>query len=123
MSAARRPSRPPDPRNVSRPQDISRLRTRRRDARRRRRLARTDLALGLAGAIVLLVATPGLAIAALIALLVLLLCGLSFFLERRRRVRSEHAERANGANGRAPRASRHSRPRPGVARKERRSAP
>ncbi|MEA2201175.1 MAG: hypothetical protein QOI89_1771 [Solirubrobacteraceae bacterium] len=123
MSAARRPSRPPDSPNVSRPQDISRLRSRRRDARRRRRLARTDLGLGLAGAIVLLVATPGLAIAALIALLVLLLCGLSFLLERRRRIRSEHAGRANGANGRAPRASRRARPRAGVTREERRSAP
>jgi uncharacterized membrane protein len=64
--------------------DISRLRTRRRQARRRRRrLAGLDLGLGLLTAIALLLATPGLAIVAAVALLVLVFCILSVALERR----------------------------------------
>jgi len=103
---------------VSQPQDIAPPRARRRDARRRRRLARTDLGLGLVGAIVLVLATPGLAIAALIALLVLVLCGLSFLLERRRRVR---AERAGGQPPTAL-ASRRARAPASIARERRRSS-
>jgi len=57
------------------------LRERRRAARRRR-LARIDVAIGVVGGGVILLATPGLAIAALIALIVLLLCGASFAVER-----------------------------------------
>ncbi|HEX4187212.1 MAG TPA: hypothetical protein VHY83_04865 [Solirubrobacteraceae bacterium] len=56
---------------------------RRRDARRRRHLARVDLALGIVGAVVLVVATPGLAITGLVALIVLVLCLLTFVAERR----------------------------------------
>jgi hypothetical protein len=56
---------------------------RRRDARRRRHVARVDLGLGVAGAVVLLLATPGLAITALVALIVLVLCLLTLVLERR----------------------------------------
>ena len=56
---------------------------RRRDARRRRHLARVDLGLGIVGAVVLLVATPGLAITGLVALIVLVLCLLTFVAERR----------------------------------------
>jgi hypothetical protein len=41
-----------------------------------------DVGLGLACAVVLIVATPGLAITAVVALLVLIVCGLSFVLER-----------------------------------------
>ncbi|HWW90903.1 MAG TPA: hypothetical protein VNY35_09010 [Solirubrobacteraceae bacterium] len=63
---------------------VSRLHARRREARRRRHLARVDVGLGLAGAAVLVIATPGLAITGLVALIVLVLCGLMFALERRR---------------------------------------
>jgi hypothetical protein len=65
------------------PRDMSHLRARRRQARRRQRLLRVDLGLGVLGAIVLLLATPGLAIAAIFALLLLLLCVLSIVIERR----------------------------------------
>jgi hypothetical protein len=41
--------------------------------------------LGLVGAAVLVIATPGLAITGLVALIVLALCGLTFALDRRRR--------------------------------------
>jgi Flp pilus assembly protein TadB len=64
------------------PRDLSQLHARRRQARRRRNLARLDVGLGLVCAVVLIVATPGLAITALVALLVLVVCGLSFVLER-----------------------------------------
>jgi Flp pilus assembly protein TadB len=64
------------------PRDLSQLHARRRQERRRRNLARLDVGLGLACAVVLIVATPGLAITALVALLVLVVCGLSFVLER-----------------------------------------
>ena len=66
---------------------MSRLHARRREARRRSRLFRVDLALGLVGGIVLLLATAGLAIAALIALALLGLCAVSVLVERRRRSR------------------------------------
>jgi Flp pilus assembly protein TadB len=69
------------------PGDVSRLQARRRDARRRQHLARVDLGLGVVGAVVLLVATPGLAITGLVALIVLVLCLLTFALERRSRRR------------------------------------
>jgi hypothetical protein len=65
--------------------DARRLRAWRRDAGRTRHLARVDLGLGLLGALLLLLVTPGLAITGLIALIVLLLCTLTFLLERRRR--------------------------------------
>ena len=64
------------------PRDLSRLHARRRQARRRRNLARLDVGLGLASAVVLIFATPGLAITAIVALLVLVVCGLSYLLER-----------------------------------------
>ena len=63
------------------PRDLSRLHARRRQARRRRNLARLDVGLGLVCAAVLILATPGLAITFLVALLVLVVCGLSFVLE------------------------------------------
>ena len=62
--------------------DMSRLRERRRRARRRRRLARLDAALAVTGAIVVLLATPGLAIAALVALILLAVCLASLVWER-----------------------------------------
>jgi Flp pilus assembly protein TadB len=64
--------------------DMSQMRSRRRAARRRRRLARLDLGFGVLGAVVLLLATPGLAIAALVALVLIAVCILSVALERRR---------------------------------------
>jgi len=65
--------------------DVSRLQGRRRAARRRRHVARVDVGLGLVGAAVLVIATPGLAITGLVALIVLALCGLTFALDRRRK--------------------------------------
>jgi hypothetical protein len=65
-----------------------------------------DLGLGLLGAIVLLLATPGLAIAAVVALLVLSLCVLSVVLERRAARRSSREDRPGAPSSR--RAARHS---------------
>ncbi|MCW3027830.1 MAG: hypothetical protein JWN81_1041 [Solirubrobacterales bacterium] len=87
------------------PGDLSRLQARRRIARRRKHLARVDLGLGLVGALVLLLATPGLAITGLVALIVLVLCLLTFALERRsrsRRGRSRDEERRNRSPGSSP---------------------
>jgi hypothetical protein len=83
------------------PKDISQLRARRRDARRRRYIARVDVGLGLVGSLVLLLATPGLAMAMVIALLVLALCLLSVVLERRlaRRSGSDDPRRPAPRNG------------------------
>lgn len=82
MSAARQshrgPAQPTPP-----PADIVALRTRRRQARRMRRLARVDVGLGVFGALVLLIASPGLAITGLIALLVLAACVISVLVQRR----------------------------------------
>lgn len=94
MSSAR-PSEQPRRRRDPRPADIAHLRARRREVSRRRRLARVDLGLGVALAFVLLVATPGVAIAALIAGIVLTVCLASFAVERRRRARGRgSAERS-----------------------------
>jgi Flp pilus assembly protein TadB len=85
--ASTRPSRAsarPPARSAPPVRDMSQLRLRRREARRRRRLFRLDLGLGLLGALVLLLATPGLAVAALLALGVIVLCIGSVLLERRR---------------------------------------
>jgi Flp pilus assembly protein TadB len=64
--------------------DISRSRARRKQARRRRHLARLDFGLGLLLAVVALLVAPGIAIVALVALLALVICALSVVLERRR---------------------------------------
>jgi hypothetical protein len=92
MSAARRSPDGPVERPL--PADISDLRARRRGARRRRTLARVDLGLGVVGALVLVIVSPGLAITGLIAVLVLVLCGLSFVAQRfvRRRAGRRRAE-------------------------------
>jgi len=79
---------PPEPRA-----DVAWLHARRRAARRTRRLARVDVGLGLLGAAVLVIATPGLAITGLVALIVLALCGLTFALDRRRRPARPRAPR------------------------------
>lgn len=83
---------------------MSRLRERRRLARRRRLLARVDMGLGLAGALVLLLATPGLAIAGIVALALLALCGLSFAWERALVRRSTRGDRERSARVRRTRA-------------------
>jgi multisubunit Na+/H+ antiporter MnhB subunit len=77
---------------------MSQLRARRREARRRQRVARIDLGLGVFAALVLLLASPGLAITGLIVLAVLLVCAISLVHERRSR-------RAEAAPGPQPRAA------------------
>ncbi len=67
------------------PADIAELRSRRRQARRTRRLARVDVGLGVTAALVLLIASPGLAITGLIAALMLAACAISALVRRRRR--------------------------------------
>jgi hypothetical protein len=62
--------------------DMSRLHARRRQARRRRYLIRVDIGLGLLIALAALLITPGLAIVAVVALLVLAICGVSMLLGR-----------------------------------------
>ncbi len=88
--SATRPSRRGQPESFpdrSRPREISQLRARRRALNRRRRLFRLDLAVGVLVAVVLLIATPGLAIAALLAGVMLIACFVSVIFERRRRRR------------------------------------
>jgi Flp pilus assembly protein TadB len=74
------------------PADMPRLQARRREARRRRHLVRVDLGLGVVAALVLLLATPGLAISGLVALIVLLICALTFAWQRREDRRRRHRE-------------------------------
>jgi peptidoglycan/LPS O-acetylase OafA/YrhL len=74
--------------------DMSHVRARRREARLRRRAARLDVGVGLFGAIVLIIVTPGLAVAAIFALLALALCALSVVLERRKRSRVRASPRS-----------------------------
>jgi hypothetical protein len=85
MSAARSPRhRAPEFERAAAPADIAELRARRRGARRRRRLARVDVGLGVGCGLVLLIASPGLAVTGLIAGLVLLVCLISIVIGRRR---------------------------------------
>jgi Flp pilus assembly protein TadB len=85
MSA--RPSRRDPQESVPRsaPRDISQLQARRRAAERRRRLFRLDIGLGVLLAVILLIATPGLAIAAVLAAAMLLGCVASVVIARRHR--------------------------------------
>jgi Flp pilus assembly protein TadB len=64
--------------------DMSRLRARRREARRRRHLFRIDIGLALLIAVVALLLAPGVAIVALAALAILAICGVSVLIDRRR---------------------------------------
>jgi len=64
--------------------DMTELRERRARARRRTRLARLDLGIGVAGAILLLIISPGLAITGIVAVLLLLGVFGSIFIQRRR---------------------------------------
>ena len=94
MSATRPASRnAPDSPVVYTQADIPRLRARRREARRRSRLARLDLGLGLIAALVLLLASPGLAMTGVIVLIVLAICALSVPLEGRLRQRGQRRRR------------------------------
>jgi Flp pilus assembly protein TadB len=79
------------------PREDSERHARRRRARasRSRRLARVDLGLGFLLAVVLLLASPGLAIAAIVALLVLLACAISLLIQR---CVARRAQRARDAN-------------------------
>jgi hypothetical protein len=79
--------------------DMDRLHARRRHARRRRTAVRQDLLLGLVAALVLLLASPGLAIAFVVALVLLLLIFASIMIERRTLRRRAHA-RGKSARGR-----------------------
>jgi len=74
--------------------DIGALRARRQRARRRTRLARIDLGLGLLAAIILLILSPGLAITALVAGVMLVLVSASALRERRRSTRDERSASA-----------------------------
>jgi hypothetical protein len=86
VSAARPSRQHSEPERT--PAALGDLRARRREARRKRRLARVDLGLGVAGALVLLLVSPGLAITGLIALLVLAGCLISALVGRRARRRA-----------------------------------
>ncbi|MBA3806849.1 MAG: hypothetical protein H0X28_00430 [Solirubrobacterales bacterium] len=72
----------PAPRRA--PRDISALHSRRREANRRRRLLRVDVGVGVLAGIVLLIATPGLAIAVIFAGIMLAVCVATVLRERRR---------------------------------------
>jgi len=81
------------------PADMAALRIRRRQAQRKRRLARVDLGLGVFAALMLLIVSPGLAITGLVALLVLAACAASVlapWYARRRRVKAPRARRRAG---------------------------
>lgn len=84
--SATRPSRDTSGRPAApqAPRDITTLQARRREANRRRRLLRVDVGVGVIGALVLLIATPGLAVAAIFAGVLLALCGGSLLVQRRR---------------------------------------
>lgn len=89
--SATRPSRPRtvEPSAPRQPRRSSQLQAGRRAAERRRQLFRLDVAVGVLLALFLLVATPGLAIAAVLGGLMLVGCVTSVVLERRRRRRRE----------------------------------
>ncbi|HEV3034190.1 MAG TPA: hypothetical protein VGX72_05310 [Solirubrobacteraceae bacterium] len=81
------------------PADIAALRIRRRQAQRKRRLARVDLGLGVFAGLMLLIISPGLAISGLVALLVLTACAISVlapWYARRRRAKAPRARHHNG---------------------------
>jgi fatty acid desaturase len=64
--------------------DMSHLRARRREARRRRHLFRIDICLALLLAVTALLLAPGVAIVAFAALAILAICGMSILIDRRR---------------------------------------
>jgi hypothetical protein len=84
------------------PRDGAHLRRRRLAAQRRRHLARVDVGLGLAGALILVLATPGLAITGLIALIVLVGCVIAYVTERRRHTRRDLPDAAAPTGSEVP---------------------
>jgi Flp pilus assembly protein TadB len=97
MSAARSSGRRPvESRGApQRPREITHLQARRRAANRRRRLLRLDIGVGVFVAIVLLIATPGLAIAGILGIVMLAVCVGSVLVERRRRRKRAEAQRGS----------------------------
>jgi hypothetical protein len=94
MSATHRSERPRQPPVSARaPRDISVLHSRRREANRRRRLLRVDVGLGVLAGIVLLLATPGIAIAAIFAGVLIVVCVVSVLLQRRKERRRRQGAR------------------------------
>lgn len=94
MSATHRSEHPPQqPMPAPRPRDISVLHIRRREANRRRRLLRVDVGLGVLAGIVLLLATPGIAIAAIFAGVLLVVCVVSVLVQRRSARRRKQSAR------------------------------
>lgn len=81
------------PRASSKIRDRTELRARREQAKRVTRNARVDLVLGLAGAILLVILSPGLAITALLALLLLLGVAAGALRRARRRARRDRSAR------------------------------
>ncbi len=120
MSEPRRAERstPPPPAHA-RPDALER-RTRRREARRRTRLARVDLALGVVAALLVLVLSPGLAITGLLALIVLAALGISIVVGRRR-ARARRAPSSAAARAAERRTARLARERPSAARSRERA--
>jgi hypothetical protein len=108
MSAARSPSDRPrsSGERVHRGTDMAALRARRAAARRRVRVARIDVGLGLAAALTLLLATPGLAITGLLAIVILAVCVGSVVRERRRRSAAAEAVTTREAGARPAPAAR-----------------
>ena len=94
MSATHQSEHPPQqPMSAPRPRDISVLHSRRREANRRRRLLRVDIGLGVLAGIVLLLATPGIAIAAIFAGVLLVVCVASVLVQRRNARRRKQGAR------------------------------
>ena len=81
---------------------MAELRERRRRSRRRTRLVRLDLALGVLAAIILLLISPGLAITGLVAVLLLTAVFASIAIEHRRHAAARElaASRRSSAEGR-----------------------
>jgi hypothetical protein len=96
--SAARPSRHRPAELAPPPAEIAALRTRRRMARRRRRLARIDIGLGVGAAVVLLIASPGLAITGLIAALALAACATSILAPRLAHRRKARPRRTPGSS-------------------------
>ena len=102
--STQRSSRPDAGEHLEHPvADQRTVRRARRNAERRRRLMRLDLALGVAFGLLLILITPGLAIAGLYALLAIVLCVASlaagWFVRRRRRRPVRRALRTAGGDG------------------------
>jgi multisubunit Na+/H+ antiporter MnhB subunit len=75
----------------------------------RRNVVLVDLAIAIVAAVFVLILTPGLAVAGMIAIVVLAVCAISFRRQSRRRRRTRATRRATvSRTGRAGRRSKHS---------------